>query len=121
MHAAPEHHEYSTSQDFEDFEFYLNEGAVFEVFIGGRWAGVFSGYRQVDACLNGFLVTENLLTSEFRSRGFGPAVQWLTAQHLSAAYDVMFGTIHVENLGAYNAARSSGRVDIGGFNWVFVK
>lgn len=114
----PQHVEYATSEGRDDFEFYLSEGIIFEVFIEGSWAGLVAGYRDVDACLEGFRVAENVLSEEFRSRGFGRGVQRRLAEALDPKIGVIFGTIHRENLGAYHAAVRSGRIDIGGFCWV---
>jgi hypothetical protein len=114
----PQHVEYATSDDRDDFEFYLSEGMIFEIFIEGRWAGLVAGYRDIDACLAGFRIAENVLSEEFRSRGFGRGVQWRLAEALDPEIGVIFGTIHRENIGAYHAAVRSGRIDIGGFCWV---
>lgn len=116
----PQHHEYATVEEREDLESCLENGAVFEVHIDGHWAGLFSGHTSVDACLNGFLVTENLLTNDYRGHGLGPAVQWHAANHLAPNHRVLFGTIHKDNQGAYRTALKSGRIDVGGYCWVFV-
>lgn len=114
----PEHAEYATAGDREDLQYYLSDGSVFEVLIDGRWAGVVAGYGHVDSCIEGFYVTENVLSAEFRGRGFGCAVQRRFVEAVDPAHRVIFGTVHVENGGAYNAALRSGRVDVGGYCWV---
>lgn len=117
----PQHAEYATAGDREEFEFYLSKGTIFEIFVDQRWAGVVAGYRDVDSYLEGFCIEENFLADEFRSRGFGCAVQRRLVEVLEPGIGLLFGTIHQKNLGAYHAALRSGRVDIGGYYWVPVR
>jgi len=65
--------------------------------------------------LRGAVVIELLLEPAVRGRGYGRDLSVLLARALPLPDDqLLFGTIHTDNLPAYTAATRAGRLDVGG-------
>jgi len=90
-------------------------GTLLEVRVDGRWAGVLAGEPAVSHGLRGAVVIELLLDPAVRGRGYGAHLNVLLARALPLPDDqLLFGTIHADNLPAYRAATGAGRIDVGG-------
>ena len=93
----------------------IAEGTVWSVEIAGQRAGVLAARRGVASGCRGVEVVELVLAPDFCGRGHGAALSVLIARAVKEPGDHwLFGTIHADNLPAYRAARSAGRIDIGG-------
>jgi hypothetical protein len=100
----------------------IQTGYVFEVFVDGVWAGVVGAEKRDDEFgLQGFVVTEMVLSGSARGQGLGCAVQVRLAealQPLGEPSDLLYGTIGAENPPMLKTALRAGRLDIGGYMWV---
>lgn len=113
--ADPVHRLHTRSETRETFDALRAAGTLFEVRLDGRWAGVLAGQPDIGHGLRGAVVIELLLDPAVRGRGYGPALSVLLARALPLPDDqLLFGTIHADNLPAYRAATRAGRLDVGG-------
>jgi len=117
--AHPEHPSQAALQDFEDLEESLQAGTLFDVTVGGDWAGYVATTTNGDTLgLPAYVVQELILTPQTRGRGYGRHLSTLLARALPDQTRVLIGTIHADNRGAREAAESAGRRDVGG--WIQV-
>ncbi len=113
--AHPAHRMHARPESEGDIEGLIETGTVWEVQIGGQWAGVLAGRSDVASGLRGATVVELALDLSFCGRGYGPHLSPLLAQNLPHADDqFLFGTIHADNTPAYRSATRAGRADVGG-------
>lgn len=85
--------------------------------------GVVAAQRDENFGMTGFCVQEIALTEEFRGRGLGTAVLQHLCEKLSETSsfrttDILWGTIHPDNLASLNNARSVGREEVAAYMWV---
>ena len=93
----------------------IAEGTAWSVEIAGQRAGVLAARRGVASGCRGVEVVELVLAPAFCGRGYGAALSVLVARAVTEpGGHWLFGTIHADNLPAYRAARTAGRIDIGG-------
>lgn len=99
----------------EDFAEYAANGLLFDVLVDGEWAGVIAAEIGSRRGLPGAVVAELVLAQPFRGRGLGSQLSTLLARSVPLDdHELLVGTIHVDNYGAYRAALRAGRVDVGG-------
>lgn len=115
----PQHRDFARIEAEEDLAEYLEQGLLFEVEVDGTWAGVVAATRSTEHGMRGFVVIEMFLDAAHRGGGLGPAVGRQLIEHLPAQVgDVLYGTIHHENVAARRSGLHGGREDIGAFFWV---
>ncbi len=113
----PAHRQHTRVETEQTLDSLRAAGTLFEVHLDGRWAGVLAGEAAVSHGLRGATIIELLLDPAARGRGHGAHLSVLLARNLPLPLpddQILFGTIHVDNLPAYRAAIRAGRVDVGG-------
>lgn len=86
---------------------------LYEAYIDGEWAGVIAGREQTDDGMQGCRVVEELLSSRFRGRGFGPALQRRFIDTLPAGdREVLHGAIDPANAASLATAKRVGRIEV---------
>ena len=114
---SPSGREWSRIESREQLEAYREAGHLFEIRIGGQWAGVVAVERSTAHGIRGYHVAELLLAAAFRRKGYAAAIQWLLCRQLPATgNDALFGTIHSANRASLGSARRIGRVPVGGYH-----
>ena len=116
--AHPDHRDQAQLQSRESFEDCLEEGELFDVTVGGAWAGYVAVAAEGETLgLPAYVVQELVLSAAARGRGLGRYLATLLARALPEAGDVsvLLGTVHQDNHGALSAALEGGRVDVGGW------
>ncbi len=118
------HHEesarlWASPEDKESLAACAEEGLLFEVLVDGEPAGVVGAIREAGHGMRGFCVQELCLDQTFRGRGLATrAVRRLLEELPAQPGDVLWGTIHPDNLPSLRQARSLGREIVAGFVWV---
>ena len=109
----PAQAELSRLETREDLEKLAVDGTLLDLYFGGEWVGI-AAYEPANRNgMRGFTVVVALLLPEYQSRGLGKDVSTLIALNIEGG-GFLHGTIHAANIGAYRAALSAGRVDVGG-------
>ncbi|WP_420596210.1 GNAT family N-acetyltransferase [Deinococcus sp.] len=119
----PKHTGQARMQDDESLLESIEAGTLFDVWVGGEWAGYVGANSDTEGDgdtlgLDAYVVQEIILAPAFRGHGYGAALSTLLARSLPEQQRVLIGTIHAENWGAITGALRAGRVDVGG--WVQV-
>jgi L-amino acid N-acyltransferase YncA len=95
------------------------EGLLFEVLVDDAPAGVVASVRYDAHGMAGFSVQELCLDGAHRGRHVAAAALQRLVDELPARDDdVLWGTIHPENVPSLRNALSVGRVIVGGYVWV---
>jgi RimJ/RimL family protein N-acetyltransferase len=95
------------------------QGLLVEVRVDGVPLGVVAAVREDGHGMSGFCVQELCLDPAFRGRGLAaPAVRLLAERFQARPGDVLWGTIHPDNLPSLRQAQSLGREVVGGYLWV---
>ncbi len=97
---------------------YLNEGKLYGIVIGGRFAGVVGVLPQEERFLSGLLVVEEILDRPFRGRGFAVAIQRRLLEEMSDSSGMLYGHISPINTASLRTASRVGRRDVGGMYFV---
>ncbi len=120
LHAErPAHRDYAWAETRDDLADYAADGALFEVLVDGRWAGVVAGIRNEEQGVRGFVVAEIVLSRAFRGQGLGAAVQRRFVEALPPTDGgILYGIIHADNRSAIATAKRCGREDVGGYLWL---
>jgi L-amino acid N-acyltransferase YncA len=96
-----------------------SEGLLFDVAVDGRPAGVAAALREDAHGMTGFVVQEIALDRAHRGQGLGPAVlQQLVARLPDRGSDVVWGSIHPDNVASMRNALRVGRRPVGAYVWV---
>lgn len=112
-HVAP-----VTPETFESLRDCAERGAFFRVMLDERLAGFVAARPDTFRCWEGWLIVEEVLASELRGKGFGPAIQRALLAELDEQLGTsVFGTILSDNLPSLGTARRVGReiVEVGSF------
>jgi GNAT superfamily N-acetyltransferase len=110
---------WATPEDVESLTECADAGLLFEVAVDGRPAGVAAALREDAHGMRGFVVQEIVLDSAYRGRGFGPAVLQRLADHVpDDGRDVLWGSIHPDNVSSLRNAFRVGRRTVGAHAWV---
>ncbi len=110
---------WATPEDADSLAECAAQGLLFEVLVDGASAGVVAATRDDAHGLSGFCVEELCLDPSWRGRGIAArAVGQLVRQLPARPGDVLWGSIHPENLPSLRAALSLGREIVGGYVWV---
>ncbi len=123
LHAEnPELIPVTRAESEEDLQGYLEHGNLFDILVGGLWAGVCAVFTDVASGIRGFCFGEIILAPIFRGQGLGSTVQHRLAHTLVTRGEdpnaFLFGTIGSVNLPALRAAARAGRLDLGGHVWL---
>ncbi|GGR00032.1 GNAT family N-acetyltransferase [Deinococcus ruber] len=112
----PAHARQASVLEAEQLAEAVEAGTLFDVLVGGVWAGYVGTLSHIKLGLPADSIQELLLIPAFRGRGYGPHLTTLLARALPDTGRILFGTIHADNRGAREAALRAGRLDVGG--WV---
>ncbi|MEQ7127968.1 GNAT family N-acetyltransferase [Actinopolymorpha sp. B11F2] len=114
-----EHHAHAHQavlSDRDDLEEYFAAGTLFDVTVGGEWAGYVAVSTEGETLgMPAYVVKELVLATRFRGRGYGAHLATLLARAVPDETRVLIGRIHADNRGARQAAERAGRVDVGGW------
>ncbi len=87
---------------------------LYEVFIDENWAGIIAANSESDLFFSGFCVYEELLLKEFRGQNLAPAMQRHLIEKLpSKEKEMIYGTIHYDNVPSIKTAQKVGRLPCG--------
>jgi L-amino acid N-acyltransferase YncA len=115
----PELAMWANPEDAESLAECAQEGLLFEVLVDGEPAGVVASVRYDAHAMSGFSVQELCLDGAHRGRHVAAAaVQRLVDELPARDDDVLWGTIHPENVPSLRNALSVGRVVVGGYVWI---
>ena len=110
---------WATAEDADSLAGCAAQGLLFEVLVDGTPAGVVAATREDAHAMSGFCVQELCLDPAWRGRGLAAqAMHGLVARLPARAGDVLWGSIHPENLASLRQALSLGREIVGGYVWV---
>jgi GNAT superfamily N-acetyltransferase len=112
----PGHARHARLETREDLRVLADGGTLFDVLVGGVWAGLVAAEPGVRGGVRGFTVVELILDDSYRGKGYGRHLSSSLATALAAGDEdlCLLGTIHYGNVAAYRAALRAGRVDVGG-------
>ncbi len=92
----------------------IEKELVFEVIIANEWAGIIAADTGSEYFLNGYFINEELLTKQFRGKKYAPAVQRHLLEKLPHnANEMLYGTIHFQNIPSMKTALRVGRKALG--------
>jgi len=87
---------------------------LFEINIDGKWAGIIGANNGYDNFLKGYYIVEEFLIENFRGKQFASAVQRHLINKLPFnSNEMLFGTIHYENIPSLRTAMRVDRRPIG--------
>jgi GNAT superfamily N-acetyltransferase len=105
----------ATPEDRDDLAEIAGNGLLFDIRVEGEWAGVIAAELDARRGIPGAIVKELVLEQRFRRSGIGHQLSILLARVVPLDdRELLVGTIHAGNVGAYRAALRAGRVDVGG-------
>jgi GNAT superfamily N-acetyltransferase len=111
----PDRARMATPEDRDDLVEIAGNGLLFDVRVDGEWAGVIAAELDARRGISGAIVRELVLEHRFRRCGIGHQLSMLLAREVPLDdHELLVGTIHAANVGAYRAALRAGRVDVGG-------
>jgi hypothetical protein len=98
----------STLQDL------ISRELLYEIEIDGHWAGIIAADKGRESFMSGYYIVEEFLTKEFRGRRYAAAVQRHLIEKMPInSNEMLFGTIHHENMPSYRTALRTGRKPVG--------
>jgi L-amino acid N-acyltransferase YncA len=116
---APATKLWATPENAESLTDCADQGLLFDVTIDGHQAGVAAALRDDSHAMTGFVVQEIALDRAHRGHHFGPAVlQRLVDALPGTDADVLWGTIHPNNVASIRNALRVGRQFVGAYAWV---
>jgi GNAT superfamily N-acetyltransferase len=111
----PVHARHTRAETREDLQALAAQGLLFDVEVGGEWAGIVAAEPDARRGVRGATVIELLLDRPFRGRGYGKHLSTLLARGVPLPDgQCLMGTIHADNTTSYRSALAAGRVDVGG-------
>ena len=96
--------------DEDEMEECRKEGLLYSVFIEGQKAGLIGGVTEAFLGHSAVYFVEVILSSQFRGRGFAPAVQRAFIDLLPETNGLVWGTIDAKNSPSLQSALRVGRV-----------
>jgi L-amino acid N-acyltransferase YncA len=110
---------WATPESTDSLEECATKGLLFDVAVDGRPAGVAAALREDAHGMTGFVVQEIALDRAHRGQGLGPAVlQRLVDRLPGRRGDVLWGSIHPDNVSSMRNAFRVGRRPVGAYVWV---
>lgn len=114
--AHPNHPDQARIETAEDLAESIEAGLLYYVLVDGEWAGYVGAHVNDETLgLPAYVVQEFILDPAYRGRGYGRHLPALLAQALPDDKPILLGVIHADNRSALEAAKSSGRIDVGGW------
>jgi GNAT superfamily N-acetyltransferase len=114
--AHPDHPDQAKIQTAEDLAESVDAGLLFDVLVGGEWAGYVCAFVKDETLgMPAYVVRELILDPAYRGRGYGRYLPTLLANALPDDRPILLGVIHAGNRSALEAAKASGRVGVGGW------
>lgn len=114
--AHPDHPDQARIETAEDLAESIEAGLLYDVLVDGEWAGYVGAHVNDETLgLPAYVVQEFILDPAYRGRGYGRYLPALLAQALPDDKPILLGVIHAGNRSALEAAKASGRIDIGGW------
>lgn len=114
--AHPDHPDQARIETTEDLAESVEAGLLYDVLVDGEWAGYVGAHVNDETLgLPAYVVQEFILDPAYRGRGYGRYLPALLAQALPDDKPILLGVIHAGNRSALEAAKASGRIDIGGW------
>ena len=115
--------EWATPQGEESFENAIRQGTGWHITVDNSSAGFLTLDRRGEQGLRGFSVEELCLDAPFRRQGLGNAVLRHGIKNLLKLpqvnpQDMLWGTIHADNVPSLRNAQGIGRAIIGSYIWV---
>ena len=115
----PEVRTWTEAATLEQLQCCADTGALREIEVDGRRAGIFAAARDDANGMRGFQVYEFRLDDNARGRGLAPAAMQLLCDVLPAQTgDTLWGTVHVGNGPSIGNALAVGREKTAAFVWV---
>jgi L-amino acid N-acyltransferase YncA len=110
---------WATPESADSLEECATKGLLFDIAVDGRPAGVAAALREDAHGMTGFVVQEIALDRAHRGQGLGPAVlQRLVDRLPGVDGDVVWGSIHPDNVSSMRNALRVGRRPVGAYAWV---
>jgi L-amino acid N-acyltransferase YncA len=110
---------WATPESADSLEECASTGLLFDVAVDGRPAGLAAALREDAHGMTGFVVQEIALDRAHRRQGLGPAVlQRLVDRLPDRGGDVLWGSIHPDNVSSMRNALRVGRRPVGAYAWV---
>jgi len=101
-------------ESYETMKRLVEINFVYKIIIDGETAGIFAVDKTIEKYFNSFLVVEEVIYKKFRGRGFAPAAQRKIIDIIIAgSQEMIFGTIHPQNLASLKTALKNDRVLLG--------
>lgn len=114
--AHPDHPDQARIETAEDLAESIDAGLLFDVLVDGEWAGYVGAHVNDETLgLPAYVVQEFILDPAYRGRGYGRYLPALLARALPDDKPILLGVIHANNRSALEAAKASGRADVGGW------
>ncbi|GAA1543579.1 GNAT family N-acetyltransferase [Kribbella lupini] len=114
--AHPNHPDQARIETAEDLAESIEAGLLYDVLVDGQWAGYVGAHVNDETLgLPAYVVQEFILDPAYRGRGYGRYLPALLANALPDDRPILLGVIHADNRSALEAAKASGRIDIGGW------
>ena len=115
--------EWATAQSKESFEDAIRQGTGWHIAVDNTLAGFLTLDRRGEQGLRGFSVEELCLDTSFRRQGLGNAVLRHGIKNILKLsqvnpQDMLWGTIHADNLPSLRNAQGVGRTVVGSYIWV---
>lgn len=115
----PEVRTWTEAATLEQLQRCADTGALREIEVDGRRAGIIAAARDDANGMRGFQVYEILLDDNARGRGLAPVAMQLLCDVLPAhTGDMLWGTVHVGNGPSIGNALAVGREKTAAFVWV---
>jgi hypothetical protein len=114
---SPRNRLVSQPEDFDYLTELVANGTLFEITIGGAWAGVIAYDYLPALSVPGFEIVEEFLIGAFRGKGYAKYAQSMLIEQMRMNNhqdaQLMFGTIHTENIASIGTAGRNGRMLLG--------
>ncbi|MGC4944212.1 GNAT family N-acetyltransferase [Kribbella sp. DT2] len=114
--AHPGHPDQAKIEPAENLAESVEAGLLFDVLVDGEWAGYVCAFVNEETLgMPAYVVRELILDPAYRGRGYGRYLPTLLTEALPDERPILLGVIHANNRSALEAAKASGRIDIGGW------
>lgn len=115
--AAQSPEQYSSKESRETLESVTAQNLMFRIMIDGDAAGFIALRPDYDRYLSGYYVVEEILSRDFRGKGFAAAAQRQVIDTLPNSSQLFLGQIDQRNIPSWRTAMSVGRKPIYSAYW----
>ncbi|MGB1247836.1 MAG: GNAT family N-acetyltransferase, partial [Chitinophagales bacterium] len=103
--------EMTTKETFQDL---MKQNLVFEIKINNEWAGIIAASQENHHYYIGYEIYEEFLLNSYRGKGYASTTQRLLIEKMNAAKNnMLWGTIHYDNIASLKTAMKNGRKECG--------